>query len=139
MPCVEALFCARRMLVGAVHGAVDAVPLVIPINGKSQEDSISLSDRRPTIEAIKYRIPRPKLRRKVPPWSPRTHCPKNGFYEVSIVGRRAPRAALFEQDLFQASPHSVVQTQSQHGKPWSTRAGPWTDNDCLSVGTRPKM
>ena len=67
MPCVEALFCARRMLVGAVHGAVDAVPLVIPINGKSQEDSIPLPDRRSPIEAVKYGVPRSKLRRKVPP------------------------------------------------------------------------
>jgi hypothetical protein len=102
------------MLVCAIDGAVDAVPLIVSVTPKRMEKTLPSSFLRPSIETIEHRLPRPKLGRQISPWHSSTPPPEYRFDEVPVVSPRAPEPSFRGQERFELAPHTLAQLKSNH-------------------------
>ena len=92
------------VLVGAVSGAVDAVPFVVRPHTERFEQPIPPALFRPAVKSVEHALPRPELRRKVAPWDTRSSPPQHRLYEPTLVVARPTDASLAIEDLVNLLP-----------------------------------
>jgi hypothetical protein len=82
------------MLVRSVNRAVEAMPLVVAIRLKRQEQTLPLASFRPSVEAVEHGLPRSEVRWKITPWNACAAPPKYRFDESTIVVCRPASSAF---------------------------------------------
>jgi hypothetical protein len=82
------------MLVRSVDRAVEAMPLIVAVGLKRQEQTLPLSSSRPPVEAVEHGLPRPEVRWKITPRNASAAPPQYRFDESPIIVCRPAGAAF---------------------------------------------
>ena len=87
-------FSTRGVLVRSVYRAVEAMPLVVAVGLKCQEQAFPLAGFRPAVEAVEHGLPRTEVRWKIPPRNACAAPPQYRFDESTIIVCRPASSAF---------------------------------------------
>jgi hypothetical protein len=73
------------MLVRSMNRAVEAMPLVVAVGLKRQEQALPLASFGPAVEAVEHGLARPEVRWKITPRNACAAPPQYGFDESAII------------------------------------------------------
>ena len=105
-------FSARSVLVGAIGGAVDALPFMVGADAERFEQSMPSSLLGPSVKSVEHGLPRTELRGQISPRDTGSSPPEYGLDEPSIVAARSAGARFPLKDLANFLPLQIGELRS---------------------------